>query len=698
MSDDWSAYPAAQQQGADPWAAYPVVQLNSALDRRSGAPLPVRAAVGAAVSPEDRLATLRKFYPDAQPYGEGNFVFRNPKTGQPVLYNEENQRVMGIPIPSVGDIASIGSEIGEMLGGVVGGAGALATAPATGGMGALAVPAGVGLGAAAGREMYNALAERVLGTQDTRSLPTQLSDVATTVGVNAVAERIPSLVGKGVRAVLGPADEKQATQALTDFSNLGVDVPSAGAVTGNRGTQITDNALSITPGGAGVYQQAAQKAIDQVKSASDDVAVRLATGDGSNPGGAVRTPQGVGETLKNAAAGAGQRFSDRRFELDDAVTSLIGPDTRVSVRNVQKLRNDLIRELEQAPESRKAVLGGTLRRVEQLLADAAPQTDEAGNVTRPEGIPFGALRKIRTDLGRELERPDVSGYNPAQAASIGELYGAIRGDIIQAAKDAGPDAERALRVHDRYVRFNRNVNLPTVQKVADQATDEQAFRFAMNMAKDGGTKLATLRRNMKPEEWDTVAGSVFQRLGQAKPGQAGATEIDEAVGDFSVNTFLTNWNALSPEARRALFRGTRYREIAPEMDALVRVVDRLKEAGKMANPSGTARNLFVPLALLETGNTALGDGSPGAGIAAGVVGGVIAPRMAAKLMTSPSFVRWLSQSGSLAMENPNTLPRQLTRLTAIAEAEPAIRDAVAQYISAVSTPPTPSAQQRPAKQ
>src|SRR5689334_20367663 len=58
------------------------VPLANALDRKTGAPVSVRGAVGAAQTDEDRLATLRKFYPDAQPYQDptagDNFVYTNP--------------------------------------------------------------------------------------------------------------------------------------------------------------------------------------------------------------------------------------------------------------------------------------------------------------------------------------------------------------------------------------------------------------------------------------------------------------------------------------------------------------------------------------------------------------------------------------------------------------------------------------------
>jgi hypothetical protein len=85
-------------------------------DQSTGAPANVRASVGAAQTPQDRLATIRRFYPDAEPHGEDNFVFNDPRrSNRPTLYNPP-----GFFSDIAGDLASISPEIGEALGGVVG--------------------------------------------------------------------------------------------------------------------------------------------------------------------------------------------------------------------------------------------------------------------------------------------------------------------------------------------------------------------------------------------------------------------------------------------------------------------------------------------------------------------------------------------------------------------------------------------------
>lgn len=649
---------------------------DASIDERMGAPASVRAVVGSARTPEDRLATLRQYYPDAQPVDDDNFVFTDPKTKRQVRYNPKGM--------DIGDVASVGGEMSEMAGGVLGGAAAavpaLAAAVPTGGASLLGIPAGIGLGAAGGRELFD-VAARNMGTVDTRELPTRLADTAVTAGTNAIGARAGDLVAQGGRRVIGAMERyspglTSGQAAIDDARRIAVD-PTVGTVTGNRGMQIVENALSNTPGGAGVMQESAERAMRQMDEAAGRIATDLAGG------GRPQSQQGAGTVIKNAAKGAATRFSDRRLQLDEALAQEIGPATMVSAPNVRQFVMKLEADIANAPESRRPVLQKALDRANSILADIAPKRDPAtGQVISGAGIPFKSLRQIRTDIGGDLERPDVSGYTPAAERALRELYGAVRADIQQAAETAGPRAKQLLNIHDRYVRFNANVNLPTLQKIEDAGTDEQAFNFAMNAAKDGGSMLGNLRRSFKPEEWDVVASSVFSKMGRANPGQQEASAIGEAADDFSANTFLTNWSKLSPEAKKELFGGKRYADLAPEIEALVRTAGRFKDAGKMSNPSGTARNTIAALTVLGAGDQLLRDGDP-KGAAGTVATAVLAPRAVAKLMTSPKFVNWLGNTVTATANKPAVWPMRIGQLTAIAEVEPEIRGEVYQYLDAL---------------
>ena len=104
-------------------------KINNSIDTQSGAPASVRAQVAAAQTPDDRLATVQKFYPDAVPievfdpeygaskFGRGNYIFTNPETGALTLFDED-VRLFGVPLPTLGDFADVGPEIAETVGGL----------------------------------------------------------------------------------------------------------------------------------------------------------------------------------------------------------------------------------------------------------------------------------------------------------------------------------------------------------------------------------------------------------------------------------------------------------------------------------------------------------------------------------------------------------------------------------------------------
>ena len=62
---------------------------------------------------------------------------------------------------------------------------------------------------------------------------------------------------------------------------------------------------------------------------------------------------------------------------------------------------------------------------------------------------------------------------------------------------------------------------------------------------------------------------------------------------------------------------------------------------------------------------------------AGAAGALVAPRVAAKLITSPGFVKWL-----MADVAPNGIAAHIGRLAAIA-AESDIKDEIDQYVNAL---------------
>lgn len=623
------------------------------VDRKTGAPPAVRNIVGGA-PPQDRLANIKRFFPDAQPVGD-NFVFTNPETGRPTLYNPEGL--------DVGDVTSVTPELAEAAGGAIGGAlalpPALAAAGPTGGASLLAVPAGVGLGAAGGREVENLLATNLFGRIDTRPTGERVVDAAASTLVNATGQRIGDLAGAGIALALGRI--RQPGQAsLAAFEVEGIRAP-AGAVSGNRTVQTMEQALSNMIPSADIMQRASRETIDQLDTRVTNLAGQFGPGSTRLEAGTALQRGGQEFRTRFLANSEGLYRNLNRFIPDDVTTplpntmeALVGPARRF--------------------QSNEA-FGQTL--VDPQFLRWADLLEEGGGT-----LPYSELRQFRSHIGRKLSQPTIISDIPR--ADLENLYAGISSDLQSLAATRGGAALRAFtRANNHYRAGLTRIN--TISSALDrQIGPENAFRLAIEQpAKSGAAKenIATLRayrRSVEPDRWDVVAGVTLRNLGNAKPGAQDAT--GEA---FSVSTFLTNWNKMSPDAREVLFNGTRYADLSGSLDRVVRIAGSLKATEKMANPSGTARNLYAMMllsGLAGGGASGIVGGDPTSGIAAGL-GAVLVPRQAAKLITSPGFVRWIAQAPRVNVNNPNSVSGHITRLTAVAEAEPEIKDAIQQFLT-----------------
>lgn len=103
---------------------------------------------------------------------------------------------------------------------------------------------------------------------------------------------------------------------------------------------------------------------------------------------------------------------------------------------------------------------------------------------------------------------------------------------------------------------------------------------------------------------------------------------------------------------------------------LTRVANRVKDVERMSNPSGTARGAIVGGAVVGAGERLMAGDIPAA---AGILGATtIAPYITAKMITNPTFVRWLA--GAETFGKGASRDAMVGRLAAIAEANPEIRD------------------------
>lgn len=609
------------------------------IDKDSGAPSYVRAIVGGVQKPQDRLTTIQKYFPDAQAYGEDNFIYTDPESGNVTLYNPKGL--------DWGDTASIARE-----GVITVGSGLGATAGFfAGGIGA---PVGAGVGAGVSANGFDALMNRAGLTADTRTFTETLMGTTVEAGAAMTGEVAGPLIAKGGKALIGGGKETlQRTVAL--FDRLGVK-PTL-ATTGGKGSARMQAGLVQNQFTTDKIVKVAQEQLEQVHKATNEVIGKFGQG---------KSIQGLGGDVVDAAENVATRFKSRQAEIYDDVFSSIDASVKFPVKNIQTLRNEISDRVARAPKSLSPIYKEMQDELDAIIADAGS-----------DGIPFDALREIRTQIGKRMNQPSLVESGAVRQTQFDMMYANLTLDISEAAASVGDDVARQLKVADRYTKTFLKNSTSLLEKINRLDADEKVGKFLLNSSRDGGTSLSLLRRNFTDDEWDVVAASALRRLGNPMKD-----------GEFSVAQFLNNYEKIAPEAKKALFGGKRYAGARQALDELVEGLTRLGDVERYANTSNTAGANYS-LTLLDTigggaaGSIAglVGDSGTAATVGLGTLatiqaGRVIAPKTAAKLLTSEKFVRWLAEPVKDSTINVTT---HIAKLYAIAEANDELRDDIYEF-------------------
>lgn len=451
----------------------------------------------------------------------------------------------------------------------------------------------------------------------------------------------PASITAGAPAALrgafrgGEANRQALGDAIRDFDVLGA-TPSVGQGTGSWARQGIESVLSGTPTSGGVMRRFAEAQNEQIGSGLADVSNQLARNiSGERAGRAIE--RGVQTFSKNTNAMRKALY----WQADQHIPS----DTPIGVSNTQRALADLTTPIAGAEATTGAQISPKIQQMADNLAQDVAAAQQAGLA----GIPYEAVKRIRSQIGEELSDFSLSTDRPT--AQLKRLYGSLSQDLEAAAQAQGPSAVAAVRRANNYFKASAD-RLETLERVVDKnGGPEKVFQAAMSGTKDGATTLRAVMRSLPEDGQKAVSAAVIKRMGLANSG------AQNAAGDaFSPNTFLKNWSDLSPEARRTLFGryGTSFSE---DMDKIARVADRIKTGSEVyRNPSGTV-NRGAALAYPATIGGLVITGQIG-GAAAAVGGGALANGLA-RAMTNPKFVKWLARSTELPI---GALPAQLNVL------------------------------------
>ena len=484
-------------------------------------------------------------------------------------------------------------------------------------------------------------------------IPQAAAAISTVTGARTIAGGARATLAEGVKRSFrgGEAGRQQVAQNIQAFEQAG-DSPSVGQATQNRRMQATESLLSRTPGGAGVMARRAESQAANLGQGLEAQASKLAPRSSAEQ---------AGRAIERGVRGEGgfvEQFKAKQSQLYGELDQHIQPQTGVDISSTTKALKTLNAPIEGAPNTLKFFQNAKMRSIEDALKKDLEQS--GGNpaladletvLARGGTLPYEAVKKLRTLVGNEMA--DSTILSDVPRSKWKSFYAALSSDMEKAATVAGPEAAAAWKRANTYTRAGMR-RLETIDHVVERNGGPEAiFSAAISGTKEGATTLRAVMQSLPADAQKTVSATVLRRLGRATPGRQ--NDLGEK---FSTETFLTNWNSMSPQAKGVLFDryGSQFRQ---DMNQVAKVASNLRDGSKVfQNPSGTGQ------AAAQTGAavgffTSLATGN--AGVAGSIAAGVAGANLSARLLTNPSFVKWLAKT---TQTPPKALPSLVAQLAA----------------------------------
>jgi hypothetical protein len=460
----------------------------------------------------------------------------------------------------------------------------------------------------------------------------------------------------GVRRLVrgGEAGRQDMGQNIQDFEQSGT-TPTVGQAVENRRSQTTESLLSRTPGGSGPMIAKAKEQAEQIGKGLDDLADSMA---------GATSAEKAGRAVQTGIKSFSERFRARGDQLYGELDRHVPQDTAVNINNTRAALSELTAKIQGAEQTSSLLTNPRLKAISDALE---------GDLSATNTIPYEAVKALRTRVGKLVGQPELVSEIPK--AEIRRLYGALSEDMGSAARqvDTQLGSSAASAAFDRANQY-WSAGLKRIDVLDDVISahggPEAIFKATLSGTREGATTLRAVMQSLPEDAQKTLTATVIRRLGIAKPG------AQNEMGDiFSTETFLTNWNSLSPQAKSALF--DRYGAgFSQSMDRVARVASNLREGSKVfANPSGTNQAIGLTAAVGAFFGSLFSGNWP---VAAGVASGVGGANVTARLMSNPDFVKWLAKTTTAPA---SALPALATQLAAKADKQndPDLKSAADQF-------------------
>lgn len=468
--------------------------------------------------------------------------------------------------------------------------------------GKLAPTLGKGAGEIGAALAANAGLGAIQGAGEGTDLGERLGSAATTGALGAGLGAAFPLAGKAVGALARKTPVEEAAERIGQSMPASISSPS-------RVTQAVSAGLSNAPITKSIMTSGVEKGITRLGEGLESLATRPGLGS-----------EAAGKTAKEALVNWVDVDSRANVnKLYNKVGALVNPSVTTPMSNTLNTVSKIGKE-------RLAAKLGDSDTV-KLVMDAA---------TDPQGLTYSGAQRLKREIGSKMKGfMTESNLNQEE---LDLLYGALRADVREAAKNAG--GAKGLAAFDRANDYARNVierrkELGAIIGKKGDASDNDVFKRIASMAQDTRTNtdlLKKARKSMAPSEWEDVTSGVITQLGGGEKG-------------FSPDTFVTAYRKLTPAGKDTIF-GPTGNPLRNAIEDFHTVAQQYKEVGKTRNFSNTAYGLLAAAGL---GDIAY-EGMSGLEHEA-AIGAVTVPL--AMLLSRPRAAQAIS--AALKNKNPATL-------------------------------------------
>lgn len=449
--------------------------------------------------------------------------------------------------------------------------------------------------------------------------------------------------GTGFGAVREPKPPSVPEQRIAELKKAGV-TPNVALTGSGKATKLLAKMGEKVPLAGAPIRKGMTKALGETAAAAEREAAKLGVQQTPTEV-ASETHAGLERFTKDRTA-AKENYAPVDRLMHGAPASTL-PATSTVTQDIAHRFSDLedLNAFFNTPIAKK-VLGTLTPTVEQIPEQRSALVDASGRpiITRPAqtithtpAAHWNDIKQLRSEIGSRLRNLGQSA-NPQTRAQFKRLYGALTNDMMALARSRGPEATEAfLKASREYAAQMKIIDqiAPLVRRDNPDRTFADINMAAREIPGTGGTSnlplLRAAKTALKPQEWQDVGAAMIRRLGTPAAGARVPGGLE-----FSTASFVTNWNKLSPEAKKLLFSP----QTRDALDRVARISGYQSEVARLENFSHSGDYVIAGAILDRVMQDVARHGIAGAAKAAGTLGGGY---LVAKTMMSPKFASFLAR-------------------------------------------------------